>query len=56
MEAFSATENYQSGDIVLSGGQFLQANSNLTAGAFNAADWTDVTSSLNDLGMLGPVI
>ena len=26
VEAFSATENYQSGDIVLSGGQFLQAN------------------------------
>ena len=53
VEAFSATENYQSGDIVLSGGQFLQANSNLTAGAFNAADWTDVTSSLNDLGDVG---
>ena len=51
--SFSATDNYQSGDIVLSGGQFLQANTNITAAAFNAADWTDVTSDINDLGDLG---
>ena len=33
--SFSTTDNYQSGDIVLSGGQFFQANTNITAAAFN---------------------
>ena len=51
--SFSATENYQTGDIVLSGGQFFQANSSITAGAFNAADWTDVTADINDLADVG---
>ena len=51
--SFSATENYQAGDIVLSGGQFFQANSALAAGAFNAADWTDVTADINDLADVG---
>ena len=50
---FSATENYQAGDIVLSGGQFLQANSNLSAGVLNLADWSDVTSAINDLSDVG---
>ena len=50
---FSATENYQAGDIVLSGGQFLQANSNLSPGALNPTDWSDVTSAINDLSDVG---
>ena len=53
VQAFSASDSYQTGDVVLSGGQFLQANSSIAAGPFNPADWTDVTSSINDLGNAG---
>ena len=53
VQAHSATKNYSSGDIILHGGQFLQANSNLSPSAFNSADWTDVTSDVNDLSSVG---
>ena len=53
VQAHSATKNYSSGDIILHGGQFLQANSNLSPSAFNSADWTGVTSDINDLSSVG---
>jgi flagellar capping protein FliD len=51
--AHSATNAYSTGDIVLQGGSFWQANGNLSPGAFNSANWTDVTASINDLGNVG---
>ena len=53
IDNFSNSTSYQSGDIVLSGGQFMQANSTVAAGVFNPADWSDVTNSINDLSNLG---
>lgn len=53
VQAHSATKNYSSGDVILHGGQFLQANSNLSPSAFNAGDWTDVTAAVNDLNSVG---
>jgi len=53
IQAHSGTKNYSSGDIIIQGGQFLQANSNLTASAFNPANWTDVTATINDLNSVG---
>jgi len=53
VQAYSAASNYSSGDIIIQGGQFLQANSNLAPSAFNAANWSDVTSAVNDLNSVG---
>ena len=53
VQAHSATKNYSAGDVILHGGQFLQANSNLTPSAFNSANWTDVTAAVNDLNSVG---
>jgi flagellar capping protein FliD len=49
----SATGSYSTGDIVTQGGSFWQANTTIAPGAFNAASWTDVTSSMNDLSAVG---
>jgi flagellar capping protein FliD len=46
---FSPTLSYNSGDIVRDGGNFWQANTNLAPGVFNAGDWTNVTTDVNDL-------
>ena len=53
VNAHSVATSYSSGDIVLQGGKFWQANGNLSASAFNSANWTDVTSSINDLANAG---
>ena len=53
IEDFDVTKDYVQGDIVLSGGQFLQANTNIAAAPFNATEWDDVTADINDLGDLG---
>jgi flagellar capping protein FliD len=53
VQGHSASGTYSSGDIIFQGGQFLQANSNLPASAFNAANWSDVTSAINDLNSVG---
>ncbi|HAE12006.1 MAG TPA: hypothetical protein DCG39_10235 [Opitutae bacterium] len=53
VNAHSAAASYSSGDIVLQGGKFWQANGNLTPSAFNSANWTDVTTSINDLANAG---
>ncbi|MBT3635995.1 MAG: flagellar filament capping protein FliD [Opitutae bacterium] len=53
VQAHSAASNYASGDIIIQGGQFLQANSNLAPSAFNPANWTNVTSAVNDLNSVG---
>ena len=53
VQGHSAAKNYSTGEIILHGGQFLQANSNLTASPFNSANWSDVTSAINDLNSVG---
>ena len=53
IQDFTDTSDYTSGDIILSGGQFLRANTDITAAAFNAAEWDDVTAGINDLADLG---
>jgi flagellar capping protein FliD len=53
VQPHSAVKNYSSGDIIKQGGQFLQASTNLTASPFNAANWSDVTASINDLDTVG---
>jgi flagellar capping protein FliD len=49
----SATNSYSSGDIVRQGGSFWQANANVSPAIFNPTQWTDVTSSINDLASVG---
>lgn len=53
VQDFADTDDYAQGDIIVSGGQFLQANTDITAAAFNASEWDDVTADINDLGDLG---
>ena len=50
---FSNSMGYGAGEIVRQGSDFFEANSNITAGAFNPADWSNVTADLNDLGNVG---
>ena len=52
VQAHSATKNYSAGGVILHGGQFLQARFNCSS-AFNSANWTDVTSAVNDLNSVG---
>ena len=53
ISSFADTNTYETGDIVLHLGQFLQAKSDLDAAAFDSDDWEDVTNDVNDLSSVG---
>jgi hypothetical protein len=44
---FSATANYNIGDFIVEGGQLYRAAQAITAGAFNATQWTPVGGSVS---------
>ncbi len=43
--SFSSTIPYKTGDVVLQGGQMYQATGAVAAGAFNAANWLQITNT-----------
>ncbi|MBT7650939.1 MAG: hypothetical protein HN553_08195, partial [Opitutae bacterium] len=47
IQSHSTTSSYTAGSVVTDGTDFWQANGAVAAGAFNNAEWTNVTSSIN---------
>ena len=51
---FSTSANYAAGDMVVQGGAQYIANGAITAGAFNANQWTKI-ASMADVGAISPL-
>ena len=51
---FQTTANYSAGDMVVQAGALYIANGSITAGAFNASNWTKVATATDIAGIVIP--